>query len=68
MIKVGEETGNLHGMLLKVADIYDREVTVTTQRLLALLEPLMIVLLGIAVAFIVLSVLVGITSVNDMPL
>ena len=68
MIKVGEETGNLNGMLLKVADVYDREVTVTTQRLLALLEPLMIVLLGIAVAFIVLSVLVGITSVNDLPL
>lgn len=68
MIKVGEETGNLHGMLLKVADVYDREVTVATQRLLALLEPLMIVLLGIAVAFIVLSVLVGITSVNDLPL
>lgn len=68
MIKVGEETGNLHGMLLKVADVYDREVTMATQRLLALLEPLMIVLLGIAVAFIVLSVLVGITSVNDLPL
>jgi general secretion pathway protein F len=68
MIKVGEETGNLHGMLLKVADVYDREVSVATQRLLALLEPLMIVLLGIAVAFIVLSVLVGITSVNDLPL
>jgi len=68
MIKVGEETGNLHGMLLKVANVYDREVTVATQRLLALLEPLMIVLLGIAVAFIVLSVLVGITSVNDLPL
>jgi general secretion pathway protein F len=68
MIKVGEETGNLHGMLLKVANVYDREVAVATQRLLALLEPLMIVLLGIAVAFIVLSVLVGITSVNDLPL
>jgi general secretion pathway protein F len=68
MIKVGEETGNLHGMLLKVADVYDREVSLTTQRLLALLEPLMIVVLGVAVAFIVLSVLMGITSVNDIPL
>ena len=68
MIKVGEETGNLQGMLLKVANVYDREVTVTTQRLLALLEPLMIVVLGIAVALIVLSVLVGITSVNNIPL
>jgi general secretion pathway protein F len=68
MIKVGEETGNLGAMLMKVANVYDEEVAVSTQRMLALLEPLLIVVLGVMVAMIVLSVLLGITSVTDVPL
>ncbi len=68
MIKVGEETGNLGRMLLKIADLYDREIAVAVQRLLAILEPAMIVGLGALIAGIIMSILVGIVSVNELPL
>ncbi len=55
MVDVGEETGELDTMLYKVADQYDEEVRVMTDSLTALMEPLMIVFLGIAVGFIVIS-------------
>ncbi|MDH3672968.1 MAG: type II secretion system F family protein [Gammaproteobacteria bacterium] len=68
MIKVGEETGRLDEMLLRVADIYDREVTTAIQRMLALLEPILIVGLGLLIAGIIMSILVAIVSVNELPL
>ncbi len=55
MVDVGEETGELDTMLYKVADIYDEEVTVLTDSLVSLLEPLMILILGGMVGFIVIS-------------
>ncbi|MCP4813208.1 MAG: type II secretion system F family protein, partial [Planctomycetaceae bacterium] len=55
MVDVGEETGELDTMLYKVADQYDEEVKVLTDGLMALLEPLLIVFLGLAVGFIVVS-------------
>jgi type IV pilus assembly protein PilC len=55
MVDVGEETGELDTMLYKVADQYDEEVKTLTDGLMALLEPLMIVFLGGAVGFIVIS-------------
>lgn len=55
MVDVGEETGELDTMLYKVADNYDEEVRVMTDGLMALLEPIMIVFLGGAVGFIVVS-------------
>ncbi|XZE55459.1 type II secretion system F family protein [Planctomycetaceae bacterium SH139] len=55
MVDVGEETGELDTMLYKVADTYDEEVRVLTDGLMALMEPLMIVFLGGAVGFIVIS-------------
>jgi len=55
MVDVGEETGELDTMLYKVADYYDEEVTTLTDGLVKLLEPLMIVFLGVAVGFIVVS-------------
>ena len=55
MVDVGEETGELDTMLYKVADTYDEEVRVMTDGLTALMEPLMIVFLGLAVGFIVIS-------------
>ncbi|MFM7844487.1 MAG: type II secretion system F family protein [Planctomycetota bacterium] len=55
MVDVGEETGELDTMLFKVADYYDEEVTTLTDGLVKLLEPLMIVFLGCAVGFIVVS-------------
>lgn len=68
MIKVGEETGNLSGMLLRVADNYEKEIKSLIKRLVNLLEPCMILLLGIVVGFIVISMLMAIFSMNDMPL
>ncbi len=55
MVDVGEETGELDTMLNKVADTYDEEVAVLTDSLTSLLEPLMIVVLGGIVGFIVIA-------------
>ena len=66
MMRVGEESGQLETMLGKVADMYDQEVRATVQRMLALLEPLLIVGLGVVVAGIIMSILVAIMSVNQL--
>ena len=55
MIDVGEETGDLDRMLNKVADVYDEEVNVLVESLLSLLEPIMIVVLGLIVGTIVIA-------------
>ncbi|RMF43383.1 MAG: type II secretion system F family protein, partial [Planctomycetota bacterium] len=55
MVDVGEETGELDTMLYKVADTYDEEVSVMTEGLTRLIEPLLICFLGVAVGFIVIS-------------
>ena len=47
MIDVGEETGDLDTMLYKIADVYDEEVNVLVEGLISLLEPIMIVILGV---------------------
>lgn len=66
MISVGEETGQLDSMLLKVADTYDREVRNTIDRLLSVFTPVVTLLLAIMIGTIVLSVLLAILSVNDL--
>ena len=58
MIAAGEETGNLDGMLNKVADLYDSAVTYSIKRLTALLEPIFLVVMGCVVAVIMASILV----------
>ena len=55
MIDVGEETGDLDAMLMKIADNYDEEVDVAVQSLISLLEPLLVVVLGTVVGTIVLA-------------
>lgn len=55
MIDVGEETGDLDKMLIKIADNYDEEVDVIVESLVSLLEPLMVVALGVIVGFIVIA-------------
>ena len=55
MIDVGEETGELDTMLYKIADNYDEEVAVLTESLMSLMEPLLIIVLGVMVGFIVIS-------------
>ena len=55
MIDVGEETGDLDMMLMKIADNYDEEVDAAVQGLVSMLEPLLVVVLGGAVGTIVLA-------------
>lgn len=66
MVKMGEETGKLEEMLLRVAEIYDKQLRVSIQRMLALLEPVLIITLGLMIAGIIVSILMAILSVNDL--
>jgi general secretion pathway protein F len=66
MIRVGEETGHLEEMLIQVADVYDKEVRSSIKRLLALLEPALILTLGLVIAAIIISILVAILSINEL--
>lgn len=65
---VGEETGSLDKMLLKVADQYDTEVQKATKKFIALFEPVMIVLMGVLIGGIVISMMMAIFSINDLPM
>ena len=56
MVSIGEETGDLQGMLTKVADFYDDEVEDATQRLLAMMEPAIMLFLAVFVLIIVLAI------------
>ena len=66
MIRVGEETGQLQEMLIQVADTYDSEVQTAVKRLLTLLEPVLILGLGVVIAAIIMSILVAILSLNEL--
>lgn len=68
LVMVGEETGKLQDMLIRIADIYDREVHSTVKRMLALMEPVLILGLGLVIGGIIMSILVAILSVNDLAL
>jgi type IV pilus assembly protein PilC len=65
MIQVGEETGDLDVMLMKIADNYDEEVDVAVQSLLSLLEPAMVVILGGVVGTIVLALFLPLVSMIE---
>lgn len=67
MIMVGEETGRLDEMLLKVAENYEKVVRNMVKRFISLLEPAMILAMGLVVGFIVISMLMAIFSMNEMP-
>lgn len=68
LIQVGEESGQLEPMLLRIADIFDGEVKHSLQRHLSLLAPLITVGLGMVIATIVASMLSAIMSIYDLPL
>jgi type IV pilus assembly protein PilC len=65
MVAVGEETGQLDQMLTKIADFYEAEVDAKVKALTALIEPLMIVFVGGAVGFIVISMYMPMITVYD---
>lgn len=68
MLQVGEETGRLEEMLASVAALYEREVGVALERLVAVLEPVLIVGLGAVIAGTILSLLLALVAVHDLPL
>jgi general secretion pathway protein F len=68
MIMVGEETGRLDEMLLQVAETYDVEVEQSIRKLLAFLEPFMILTMAVIVAAIILSMLAAMMSIYDIPI
>jgi len=67
MINVGEETGRLNEMLIMVADRFDVQVKNTIKKVLSLMEPVFILIIGIAIGFIVISMLLAVFSLNDIP-
>lgn len=66
LIKVGEETGRMSTMLLEIARIFNNDVETGIKRGLTLLEPALILLLGLLVGAIIVSIMLGILSVNDL--
>ena len=65
---VGEESGSLDKMLIKVADQYEKDIQKATRNLVALFEPAMILVMGGLIGAVVVSMLTAIFSINDMPL
>jgi general secretion pathway protein F len=66
MIEVGEQSGDLEEMLIKIADVYEREVESTVMSMTSLMEPLMILVMALVVGFIVLSICLPIFEMNQL--
>jgi len=66
MIAVGEQSGELEGMLHKIAETHEREVESNITALTSILEPVMILLMGLVVGFVVISILLPIFEMNQM--
>jgi len=66
MIRVGEESGELEEILQKVAETFDRDTQVTIKRTMTLLEPVLILVLGVVIAAVIISILVAILSINEL--
>ncbi len=66
MIRVGEESGELEAILGKVAETFDRDTQVTIKRTMTLLEPMLILVLGVVIAAVIISILVAILSINEL--
>ncbi|MCU7848767.1 MAG: type II secretion system F family protein [Candidatus Thiodiazotropha sp. (ex Lucinoma kastoroae)] len=66
MIRVGEESGQLELMLVQTAEILDQETQTLIKRALSLVEPIMILFLGLIIAGVVMSILVAILGVNSL--
>lgn len=67
MISVGEETGRLDEMLDKVAATYEENIQTTVKRFVSFLEPLIILVMGAIVGFIVIAMLLAVFSINEIP-
>jgi len=67
MIQVGEETGQLDEMLLKVAKAYEKSLKESVKRFVGLLEPVLILVMGLIIGFIIVAMLMAILSITDLP-
>jgi general secretion pathway protein F len=67
MVTVGEETGRLDEMLIRIGDIYEKKVRSSIKKAMSLLEPVVILAMGIVIGFVVISMLMAIFSMNDLP-
>jgi len=65
MISIGEKTGALEKLLMKIAEFYDQEVRATVKALTSLIEPLLIATMGLIVGFIVLSIFLPIIKIQE---
>jgi general secretion pathway protein F len=63
---VGEETGHLDSMFNKMADIYETDTKASIKRFTAIFEPVVILVMGIVIGTLILSMLLAITSINDV--
>jgi general secretion pathway protein F len=68
LLTVGEETGRLDAMFHRMADIYDTETRTAIRRFTSLFEPLIILVMGIVIGSLILSLMLAITSINDVAL
>jgi general secretion pathway protein F len=66
LLTVGEETGRLDTMFARMADIYETDTRAAIRRFTSLFEPLVILVMGIIVGALILSMLLAITSINDV--
>ena len=66
IVRVGEETGRLEEMLLKLATDFESEVRRLVKRLMGLLEPTIILVMGLVVGFIVVALLMAIFSITEV--
>ena len=65
MTRIGEETGDLEGMLTKLADYYDEEVEMATQTVIAALEPMIILVLAGVVGILIAAIMMPMVSMYD---
>jgi len=66
MIAIGEQSGKLEEMLYRISDSYEKETAAAIAFFMSLLEPVMILIMGLLVGFIVISVLLPIFEMNQL--
>ena len=66
MMAIGEKSGQLETILTKIAEAYDQEIDITTQKITSIIEPLMIVALSVVVGFIVLAIIMPIMEMSQL--
>jgi general secretion pathway protein F len=66
LLTVGEETGRLDQMFSRMAEIYETDTRAAIRRFTAIFEPVVILVMGILIGALILSMLLAITSINDV--